>query len=64
MQLSPQWIVYFVGVAALGVFYGPVEVALGGGWLFFAAVVVYLVALRVVGYFVARVVAARWGNDV
>ena len=55
MKPSPQFIVYLVGVAALGLLYAPVKSALGGQWLFLLSVVGYLLALRRVGVWVARV---------
>lgn len=45
-----EFAVYIVGVVVLGVLYAPVESALGGGALFVALVVVYLLVLRVIGY--------------
>jgi hypothetical protein len=59
MKPSPQFIVYMVGIALLGLFYGPVKAALGGEWLFLVGVICYLLALRLVGNWVARVWAHR-----
>lgn len=55
MKLSPQFIVYLVGVVALGLLYAPVKSALGGQWLFLLSVVGYLWALRLVGVWAAKV---------
>lgn len=55
MRQNPQFIVYLVGIFLLGLFYGPVKSALGGQWLFFLAVVSYLLALRLVGAWAAKV---------
>jgi hypothetical protein len=55
MRQRPQSIVYLVGVILLGLFYGPVKSALGGQWLFLLAVVCYLLALRLLGAWVAKV---------
>ena len=54
MKPSPQFIVYLVGVAVLGLFYTPVKSALGGQWLFLLSVVGYLLALRLLGGWVAK----------
>jgi len=55
MRQNPQFIVYLVGVFLLGLFYGPVKSALGGQWLFLLAVVSYLLALRLLGAWAAKV---------
>ena len=55
MKPSPQFIVYLVGIALLGFFYAPVKSALGGQWLFVLSVIGYLVALRLLGVWVAKV---------
>jgi len=55
MRQNPQFIVYLVGIFLLGVFYGPVKSALGGQWLFLLAVVSYLLALRLLGAWAAKV---------
>jgi len=55
MRQNPQFIVYSVGIFLLGVFYGPVKSALGGQWLFLLAGVSYLLALRLLGAWVAKV---------
>lgn len=49
-----QLLVYFVGVIVLGLFYEQVKTATGGGPLFVALAIAYLVVVRVVGHFVAR----------
>jgi hypothetical protein len=59
MKLSPQFIIYLVGVAVLGLFYGPVKSALGGEWLFVLSVVGYLFALRLLGVWVNKPRAQR-----
>ena len=55
MRQNPQFIVYLVGIFLLGVFYGPVKSALGGQWLFLITVVGYLLALRLLGVWAAKV---------
>jgi hypothetical protein len=55
MNPSPQSVVYFVGVVALGLFYEPIKSALGGRWLFILSVVGYLLALRLIGFWVVKV---------
>ena len=59
MQRSAQFIVYLLGVAALGLFLGvrPVNTALG-----VAAVFAHLIALRHLGLLACRV-SARKRND-
>ena len=55
--LSPnnaQFIVYLVGIVLLGLFYAPLKSALGGQWLFLLSVVGYLLALRLLGLWVAK----------
>lgn len=59
MKPTPEFIVYLVGIALAGFFYEPVKSALGGEWLFLGCAVAYAVALRVLGHFVAGVLAAR-----
>jgi hypothetical protein len=54
MKQNPQFIVYFIGIFSLGLFHGPMKSALGGQWLFLLAGVSYLLALRVLGAWVAR----------
>jgi hypothetical protein len=54
MKASPQFIVYLVGVALLGLFYEPVKSALGGQWLFVGCVLAYLVAPRLLGTLIAK----------
>ena len=45
---------YLAGVMLFSAFYYQIKAALGGGVWFFLAVVVYLLCVRVVGYFVSR----------
>jgi hypothetical protein len=59
MRPSPQFIIYLVGVAVLGLLFAPVKAALGGRWLFLLSVVGYLVALRLLGVWVAKVRAQK-----
>ena len=54
-----EYVVYLLGVVMLGLFYGPAKSALGSGVTFVAAVVTYLVALRILGRSVARLVERR-----
>jgi VIT1/CCC1 family predicted Fe2+/Mn2+ transporter len=54
MKQNPQFIVYLVGVVMLGLFYAPLKSALGGQWLFLLSVVGYLLALRLLGVWVAK----------
>jgi hypothetical protein len=56
---TPQYVVYLVGLALLGLFYRAVKEALGGGGVFFLALVGYLVVLRLAGWLVARLWASR-----
>ena len=55
MRQNPQFIVYLIGIVLLGLFYGPVKSALGGEWLFLLAGVSYLLALRLLGAWIAKV---------
>jgi len=54
-----EFAVYIFGVIVLGIFYAPVESALGGGVLFVLAVVVYLLMLRLIGYGLRRYLQAK-----
>jgi NhaP-type Na+/H+ or K+/H+ antiporter len=54
MKPSSEYVIYLIGVLALGLGYGPVKSALGGHWLFLLCVLAYLIALRFLGVFVAR----------
>jgi hypothetical protein len=54
MKPSPQYIVYILGVAGLGLFYVPIKSALGGQWLFLISAIAYLLALRFLGAWVAK----------
>jgi hypothetical protein len=57
MKPSAEFVVYFVGVGLLGFFYGPIKAAIGSESTFLVLAVVYLLALRVAGKSVARLVA-------
>ena len=59
MKPSPQIIVYCAGIVLLGLFYGQVKAAVGGGVLFLATAIAYLVVLRLIGLLLARVFARR-----
>jgi predicted ABC-type exoprotein transport system permease subunit len=54
MKLGPQFLVYLVGIIVLGLLYVPMKSALGGQWLFVLAVVCYLLALRLLGFWLAK----------
>ena len=54
MKHAPEYIVYLVGVLALGLGYGTIKSALGGQWLFVVCVLAYLLTLRLLGVYVAR----------
>jgi len=54
-----QIIVYFVGVFALGIFYSSFKSATGGGFWFVVAAIAYLLALRLIGHGVAKLVHTR-----
>ncbi len=60
--VTAQGIVYLVGVALLGLFYGPVKSFLGGEWLFVAVVVAYLLSLRLIGYWVQKLPISGGGK--
>ncbi len=62
MKPSPQFIVYLVGIIMLGLFYAPVKSALGGQWLFLLTVVGYLLALRLIGAWAAKVRTPKDAN--
>jgi len=49
-----SWLVYLIGIFAFGLCYERVKVALGGGIVFVAVSVVYLLILRFLGDFVGR----------
>ncbi|MDR7375865.1 sensor histidine kinase regulating citrate/malate metabolism [Rhodoferax ferrireducens] len=54
-----RFVVYLVGVVALGLFQQSVRESLGSdGWAF-AVVVVYLVCLRILGSLLARLMKAK-----
>ena len=57
-----EFIAYLVGVAALGLFYSQLKAAMSGPVLFGVAIG-YLVAVRVVGYLIARQVAKANPSD-
>lgn len=59
MKPSPQYIVYLLGIIVLGLFYEPIKTSLGGQWLFFVSVVGYLLALRLLSAWVAKVRAQK-----
>jgi len=59
MKPSPQFIIYFIGIALFGLFYGQVKAALGGGALFLFVAVAYALTLRLIGFLVARLLAQR-----
>lgn len=59
MKPSLQIVVYLVGAALLGFLYAPVKAALGGQWLFLLFVVGYLLALRLLGVWVAKLRAQK-----
>ncbi len=63
MKPSPQFIVYITGIALLGFLYEPIRVWLGGGWLFLAFGVSYLLGLRLLGTLVGRRPATRRRGD-
>jgi hypothetical protein len=54
MKPSIAFLVYLVGLAPLGLFYAQLKAATGGEWLFLLGVVVYLLALRFIGAWLAR----------
>lgn len=54
MKPSPQFIVYLVGIVVLGIFYAPLKSVLGEQWLFLTSVGGYLLALRLLGVWVAK----------
>jgi len=54
-----EFIIYILGIAALGFFYGPLKHALGSELWFLVGAVVYLCGLRVVGYAARRYVQSR-----
>ncbi len=53
MKPKPEYIVYVVGLLPLGLGYGTIKSALGGQWLFLLCVLAYLIALRLLGVYVA-----------
>jgi hypothetical protein len=57
-----EFAVYIFGVIVLGIFYEPVKLALGGGVLFVLAVVVYLLAVRLIGYGLRHYLQAKGKN--
>jgi len=54
-----RFIVYLAGVFALGLFQQGVRESLGSDGLAFAVVVVYLACLRLLGFFLARLMKAK-----
>lgn len=54
MKPTPEYIVYVVGLLPLGLGYDTIKSTLGGQWLFLLCVLAYLVALRLLGVYVAR----------
>ncbi|MDO9332911.1 MAG: hypothetical protein Q7T57_00090 [Dehalococcoidales bacterium] len=54
MKPAPEYIVYVVGLLPLGLGYDTIKSALGSQWLFLLCVLAYLVALRLLGVYVAR----------
>lgn len=64
MKSGPQYLVYILGVMAFGFFYVPIKSALGGQWLFLISGIAYLVALRLLGAWVAKMLSRNErGND-
>ncbi len=59
MRISAQYTVYMVGVVLFALLYGPVKNLLGGGWVFIAFAIAYLVLLRLIGAAMARTLSAR-----
>jgi hypothetical protein len=57
--VTPQYIVYILGLAPLGLFYEPLKQALGGGSVFLASLVGYLAFLRLVGWGIARMLLRK-----
>ena len=53
-KVNPSLCVYLVGIILLGATYELIKPALGGGVLFVCAVVIYLLALRLIGNFISR----------
>jgi tellurite resistance protein TehA-like permease len=53
-KVNPSLYVYLVGIIVLGSTYEIVKSALGGEVLFVCAVVIYLLALRLIGDFISR----------
>ena len=58
--MSIQILVYFIGVFVLGLFYAWIKSLMGGGGVWFVAVVIgYLLLLRLIGYVIERVIKSR-----
>jgi tellurite resistance protein TehA-like permease len=53
-KVNPSLYVYLLGIILLGATYELVKSALGGEVLFVCAVVIYLLALRLIGDFISR----------
>ena len=52
--VNPSWIVYIVGISLFGLYYEKMKFTLGGDLHFIGAAIMYLLALRLIGDFVAR----------
>jgi hypothetical protein len=59
MKINSQIIIYWLGLAVLGLFFYPIRVALGGKWLFLFSAIAYLFALRFLGALVAKLIARK-----
>ena len=53
-NINPSVIVYLVGIVVFSYFYEFIKSAIGNTWLFVAAALTYIVALRLAGDFIAK----------
>jgi hypothetical protein len=59
MRPSPEFVVYLVGIALLGLFYSPIKSALGDSWLFVMCAIAYVALLRLIGSVLAKARSAN-----
>ena len=61
--MNIQLTVYFIGVFVLGLFYGQLKSATGGGFWFVLLAIGYLLVLRLIGYGITRLIRVRTSSD-
>jgi hypothetical protein len=59
VKINPEYIVYLVGIAPLGFFSQQIEALADSKFLLLLLVVVYLLALRLIGRLVVKRVSTR-----